>query len=588
MNILIISSEYGLDGGGLALHCAQLKKIMETLGHKVYVEEWISGKEYFVLDGGYDPDLGNKMRTSYTLKSYGETYGGKVDICISCGAGKTGYISMIFCKENKIPLYVVLCGSEVNLAFVSPGLAFYNAEALSYASAVIGLSDELNRNAQCFNRNNACRYYIIPNYYTFVERNSFVHKNLKASGESITFASGATFLGEKKGIANLLIAFDKVINEKGRTDKLYLFGKIDEDLRERYEEIIREYSLQNHVLLCGYLDRESFHRKMKEVDTYIQASPFEGLGNSVAETIGIGKDVLISNTGFIAESIAEEFPDHIIKSLMPEEIASSICNYVKNVYQRKDADLIRSKLEKLLDKSRVIELWKGVLKEETQIPISIGSDSCLAVMFHDIGSDYSGIEYSTEGFSDILNHIQGRGLRLCSVQEFMRLKNPDTSIICTFDDGYENVYKKALPVMKKHGFTATVYICPDLIGKDNSWNHKDSKKRNHLSDEMLKEIKNEGWEIGSHGLSHINMLRLSEKELDITLSESKRLLGEYGPIESFCYPYGEFNSYIKDKVKKYYKNSFSVSIGGNNYENDMYQITRLTPEELIMRLGIDR
>ena len=585
MNVLIISSEYGMDGGGLAFHSAQLKEIMEALGHKVYVEEWLSDKEYYVLDGGYDSELGNKIRTSYMLKSYKETYGEKVDVCISCGAGKTGYLSMIFCKENNIPLYVVLCGSEVNLAFESHSLAFYNAETLSYASAIIGLSDELNQNARYFNKNNACRYYVIPNYYTFDEECSLEQN--EASGESITFASGAAFLGEKKGIANLLIAFDKVINEKGRTDKLYLFGKIDEDLEERYEEIIREHSLQNHVLLCGYLDRESFHKKIMEVDTYIQASPFEGLGNSVAETIGMGKDVLISNTGFIAESIAEEFPDHIIKSLRPEDIASSIYNYAMHVYQRKDADKIRSKLARELDKSRVIELWRGVLEAGTQMPISIGSDSCLAVMFHDIGSDYSGIEYSVEGFSGLLNQIQRRRLRLCSVQEFMRSKNPDKSIICTFDDGYENVYRKALPLMKEYGFTATVYICPDLIGKDNSWNHKDTKIRHHLSEEMLRKMKNEGWEIGSHGLSHMNMLRLSEHELDLSLSESKRLLGEYGPVESFCYPYGAFNSYIRDKVQKYYKNAFSVSIGGNNYENDMYQITRLTPEELIMRLGMD-
>ena len=173
-----------------------------------------------------------------------------------------------------------------------------------------------------------------------------------------------------------------------------------------------------------------------------------------------------------------------------------------------------------------------------------------------------------------------------NIREYLKKKEKKNTIICTFDDGYENVFKNAFPIMKRYGFTATVYVCPDLIGKDNSWNHKDDMNRKHMTHEMLVELADAGWEIGSHGLMHINMLRLSECALEHNLKESKKQLEIYGLIDSFCYPYGAFNAFIKEKVEKYYANAFSVSIGGCDYINDLYQLTRMTPEELIERLGL--
>ena len=59
------------------------------------------------------------------------------------------------------------------------------------------------------------------------------------------------------------------------------------------------------------------------------------------------------------------------------------------------------------------------------------------------------------------------------------------------------------------------------------------------------------------------------------------MLSKYGEIETFCYPYGIFNMYIKGKVRNYYKRAFSVEIGGTNYWDDPYQIVRYTPEKLL-------
>ena len=147
-------------------------------------------------------------------------------------------------------------------------------------------------------------------------------------------------------------------------------------------------------------------------------------------------------------------------------MANDIFRFCTDVFWREDVDAIRTKLAEALCKERIIEKWKQVLDYPTGI-VDIGADSCIAVMFHDIEFDYSGIDYEPKGFADLVKKIYERGLRLCSAHDFFQAPQSDRLIICTFDDGYEGVYKNALPIMAKYGFTATVYVCPDMIGKTN-------------------------------------------------------------------------------------------------------------------------
>lgn len=582
MKILLCTSEKGTGAGGLALHCVQLKEIFENLGHEVFVEVLLNPQDYFAIDGGYDPDLSRKIRASYMLKEIIEKYN-QIDLCVSCGGGRTAYYSMLFSKSKRIPLNVVLCGSEINLAYENTDLAFYNSEALKYASSVIGLSNELNQNAKLLGTNSKCKYYVIPNYCEF---NEAYGNKTAVDKKDVVFATGAAFLGEKKGIANLILAFGKMVKAKHRNDRLYLFGKIDSDIEEKYKRLITEHSLEGNIFLEGYLDRDVFHQRMDEVDVYIQASPFEGYGNSVAEAISEGKDILISDTGYIAETIKYKFPNHIIDSLNPDKFSEILGEYAEMTFKKNDVGLIREMLEEQLSKESVIIKWKDVLEETMKIDMEFSDGICNAVMFHDVDNSYSGVDYNKEGFKKLVNRVYNKGLKFCSVHEYFKSESKDNLVVCTFDDGYENVFKNAFPVLSEYGFTATVYICPDLIGKGNDWNHRDEVNRWHLTHEMILQLVAAGWEIGSHGLSHINLRRLSEQDLLNNLIKSKELLEVYGTIGSFCYPYGSFNDFIKDKVSKYYDNAFSVSIGGNNVKYDLYQITRLTPEEFKRRLEL--
>lgn len=583
MRILLVTSEYGFEQGGLALHCAQLKEIYEQIGHTVIVANLSEEESFFAVDGGYDPKLGNKLRDSYRLKKLIDNYSGEADICVSCGAGHTSYIAMLFCRMQKMRLIVVACGSDINLSIGSAEQTFYNVESVRYADSFVAASNEIINATSMLCGVSRTRFFVIPNFYDMGIEGAEVDTRDREK-KRIVFASGATHLNEKKGIGNLIKAFSGLINEYERDAVLYLYGLVDEDVKQVYERIIKENALENNVFLCGGFSREDFLEQMKSVDVYIQASPFEGFGNSVVEAIKLGKDILISNTGFTAELIREEFPGHIMNSLDDKKMSGAIADYCSNVYPKYEDGQIRDRLRTVLEKENVISMWRSVLDMQKGEIRKHESNSVHAVMFHDVGDSYSGIDHARAGFEDLVKKVYDAGYRLCTSREYFMSSQKENLIICTFDDGYENVYRNAFSILNKYGFTATVFVCPDLVGGDNSWNHKDEVNRNHMTAEMLREVSEAGWEIGSHGLSHMNLLRLSEHDLEHSLSESKRMLEPYGSIECFCYPYGAYNPFIKKCVEKYYDRAFSVSIGGTDPSVDAYQLIRYTPEELYKRL----
>lgn len=139
---------------------------------------------------------------------------------------------------------------------------------------------------------------------------------------------------------------------------------------------------------------------------------------------------------------------------------------------------------------------------------------------------------------------------------------PEKSIILTFDDGYKDNLINALPLLKKYGFKATIFIVVERL--NNNWaKDRDSGKSSNelnkevmLSNDDIKELLKSGIiEIGSHTITHANLPNLYEEELDFELGESKRLIENTFGIEckSFAYPFGFLDDKCVKIAKKYYR-----------------------------------
>lgn len=130
---------------------------------------------------------------------------------------------------------------------------------------------------------------------------------------------------------------------------------------------------------------------------------------------------------------------------------------------------------------------------------------------------------------------------------------PEKPVIITFDDGYENVYTEAFPILAALDFKGVVFVVTDFLGKYNSWESASFQKRHkHLSYIQIIEMKKAGWEIGSHGRKHNYLPALNDEELEDEIAGSKRNLETIidERVISFSYPYGRHSARVIKSVQK--------------------------------------
>jgi peptidoglycan/xylan/chitin deacetylase (PgdA/CDA1 family) len=168
--------------------------------------------------------------------------------------------------------------------------------------------------------------------------------------------------------------------------------------------------------------------------------------------------------------------------------------------------------------------------------------------YHAIASleeDPNKVSTSPERFESHMLTLRRTNLQGVSVHELLRARSAGKSkglIGITFDDGYKDFLQTALPILDKYGFSATLFVVADMLGKENDWVHwyRPRPKLKLLEAADLRVIAERGVEIGSHGMSHPKLPELDRESLEREVSDSRQLLGEVlgEDVEGFAYPYG--------------------------------------------------
>lgn len=171
-------------------------------------------------------------------------------------------------------------------------------------------------------------------------------------------------------------------------------------------------------------------------------------------------------------------------------------------------------------------------------------------------SKFNRLRVKPNEFEKQLNWLSKNGFQSFTLSELIDLEEvPEKSVVITFDDGYEDNFSKALPLLKKYGFKATVYIVLNRFDqnwatdKDLNQSSSELNSEKMLSNEQIKEMIDSGLiEIGSHTLDHVNLPKLAFNEKIIQIKESKEKIEEIFNItcNSFAYPFGFFD---KDSIK---------------------------------------
>ncbi len=118
---------------------------------------------------------------------------------------------------------------------------------------------------------------------------------------------------------------------------------------------------------------------------------------------------------------------------------------------------------------------------------------------------------------------------------------PRRQTVITFDDGYEETYTIAWPLLKRFGFSSTVFITPGEIGTPG-----------FMTWEQAVEMSRDGVLIGSHTMHHSYLPSVPEEKLPYELVESKRVIEAHLhlPVEYISYPIGGFTAQVQEIVRQ--------------------------------------
>lgn len=128
----------------------------------------------------------------------------------------------------------------------------------------------------------------------------------------------------------------------------------------------------------------------------------------------------------------------------------------------------------------------------------------------------------------------------------------DAGIILTFDDGEQNIYRHAFPVLKKYDARAVVFLVGEYVGKKNCWDvHIGGTRPSHLSWQEIEVMHSSGIEFGSHTMTHRNLTRLKPDDMMYEIAASKRLIeSRLGKCRCISYPFNRANERVIAAVRK--------------------------------------
>lgn len=164
--------------------------------------------------------------------------------------------------------------------------------------------------------------------------------------------------------------------------------------------------------------------------------------------------------------------------------------------------------------------------------------------------------------------LQRAGYHSISIDDLESGKGSAHSVALTFDDGYEDFYTDALPILQKYGWHATLYIITGKVGLGT-----------YLTWDQIKTLDHLGFEIGAHTVDHRDLATQTPDAQYHEIFDSKATLQSElaHPVTAFCYPSGRYDAVTLSLVRQAgYTSATTTTAGIAKRANfDPFQLPRL-------------
>ena len=178
-----------------------------------------------------------------------------------------------------------------------------------------------------------------------------------------------------------------------------------------------------------------------------------------------------------------------------------------------------------------------------------------------------------------IRSVKKLGYEFVPIREILRPERGGRLISLTVDDGYKSCKTNLLPILRKHGIIACMFVPPGLIGLPA--NHKMLTQYKCYHDEETMSLEDlrlwikEGHEVGFHTDMHLDLRETRSEEAKEDFMNGIARFREWGmTTDLFAYPFGhrpksraEYEKMLGENGIKY---AFTIDWGDVDMDNPYY------------------
>lgn len=160
----------------------------------------------------------------------------------------------------------------------------------------------------------------------------------------------------------------------------------------------------------------------------------------------------------------------------------------------------------------------------------------------------AGLTISTSQFESQMTELAQKGYSVVSLGQAVDAVElgaalPPKPIVITFDDGYRDFYTDVFPILRAHGYQATLFVPTGLVGSS----------QGYVTWSEVREMKGSGLvTIGNHTWSHLSLTGKDRSLLEYEISTSQKQFEDFGGgrPQFFAYPYGAYNAQVEQVLRE--------------------------------------
>ena len=191
----------------------------------------------------------------------------------------------------------------------------------------------------------------------------------------------------------------------------------------------------------------------------------------------------------------------------------------------------------------------------TLISLSLRAQAAVILQYHHVSETLPAVtSVSADTFTTHLNYLKDNNFNVIPLNKLLSALQqgqtlPEKTIAITFDDGYNNNYDEAAPILEQFGYPYTIFVNPKLIDEGQSY---------VMGWDKLKKLSKKGALISNHSAQH-NYLHIKLENETTTqwkvrikqdiLHSQQRIKEEIGQDYKYlAYPYGEFSNQLQTLI----------------------------------------